>query len=144
MPVHRLIYSIFALVSCLSAFISVMFDTFHKPEYVHIKGLVFGITGVGNGLTILHSFYYSLYASPENDYMPINASYAGAILVGALYLSGLMFYIKKFPERYFPKTFDIWFNSHTIFHLFVFLAAVSHYFTLHYMFNIRNELKCIN
>lgn len=50
--------------------------------------------------------------------------FIGAIIMGILYLTGLFFYIKKIPERYCPKKFDIWFNSHTIFHIFVFIAAV--------------------
>lgn len=44
--------------------------------------------------------------------------------MGSTYLIGLFFYIKKVPERLIPKKFDIWFNSHTIFHICVFIGAI--------------------
>jgi len=47
--------------------------------------------------------------------------------MGVLYLTGAYFYVKKIPEKYHPKKFDIWLNSHTIFHIFVFFAAGEFY-----------------
>ena len=50
--------------------------------------------------------------------------------MGALYLIGASFYINKIPEKYYPKLFDVWLNSHTIFHCFVFAAALEFYFVV--------------
>lgn len=57
--------------------------------------------------------------------------------MGAIYIAGALCYIVHFPERFFPGKFDIWFNSHSIFHIFVFLAAMSFYFTLEKAFEMR-------
>lgn len=77
--------------------------------------------GLGNGLSIFHAFYIFRTHHKITDFDPV---FVGAAIMGVLYLTGLFFYIKKIPERFYPKKFDIWFNSHTIFHLFVFVAAV--------------------
>ena len=83
--------------------------------------MIFGALGLGNGLSFFHAFYILRYKHniSEFDYV-----FLGAVVMGALYLTGLFFYIKKIPERFWPRKFDIWFNSHTIFHIFVFVAAV--------------------
>ena len=98
-----------------------MSEKLHKKEFTYIKGLIFGALGLGNGLSIFHAFYIFRVRYQMKDFDPV---FTGAVIMGALYLTGLFFYIKKIPERFWPKKFDIWFNSHTIFHVFVFVAAV--------------------
>jgi channel protein (hemolysin III family) len=48
-------------------------------------------------------------------------------MVGIMYLIGAMIYLKRFPEKYWPGTFDFVFASHQIWHFLVFLAALLHY-----------------
>jgi len=45
---------------------------------------------------------------------------------GILYAVGAIIYALKVPERIFPKTFDIWLQSHTIFHWMILAAACLH------------------
>lgn len=63
--------------------------------------------------------------------------------MGVIYLSGTVFYVKKIPEKYYPKKFDIWLNSHTIFHIFVFIAAFEFFLTLYQLSIERSKLHCI-
>ncbi|KAF1845089.1 hemolysin-III channel protein-like protein Izh2 [Cucurbitaria berberidis CBS 394.84] len=35
------------------------------------------------------------------------------------YLTGVIFYITRFPEKRYPETFDIWGSSHQVFHIVV-------------------------
>lgn len=51
------------------------------------------------------------------------------ILLG-LYAAGAVFYITKFPESKYPGKFDIWFSSHQLWHTFVVLAALWHYYAI--------------
>ena len=46
---------------------------------------------------------------------------------GILYAIGAITYALKIPERFFPETFDIWMQSHTIFHWYVVAAALLHF-----------------
>ena len=45
---------------------------------------------------------------------------------GTTYAVGAIIYALKIPERCFPKTFDIWLQSHTIFHWMILFAAILH------------------
>jgi adiponectin receptor len=49
------------------------------------------------------------------------------LLTASLYLIGAALYAARIPERIFPGKFDIWFQSHQIFHVFVVAAAYAHY-----------------
>ncbi len=72
---------------------------------------------------------------PAIHYIIINGWYkvftVGAffwfILTGALYIIGAYLYAARIPEKWFPGKFDIWFQSHQIFHVFVVAAAFVHY-----------------
>jgi adiponectin receptor len=53
----------------------------------------------------------------------------GFFLVCFFYVGGMLIYILQVPERWFPGHFDMWFNSHQIWHVFVVAACVTHFFT---------------
>ncbi|SCU91146.1 LAFA_0F02102g1_1 [Lachancea sp. 'fantastica'] len=48
------------------------------------------------------------------------------ILEGVFYILGAVLYGTRIPERLVPGTFDIWGNSHQIFHVLVVVAALCH------------------
>jgi adiponectin receptor len=52
----------------------------------------------------------------------------GVALMFLLYGAGLLFYLLRIPERWYPGHFDYWLNSHQIWHMFVLGAAVCHFF----------------
>ncbi|KAF2844643.1 hemolysin-III channel protein-like protein Izh2 [Plenodomus tracheiphilus IPT5] len=49
-----------------------------------------------------------------------------AIGMGLFYGMGVIFYITRFPEKYFPEKFDIWGASHQIFHILVVMGQVTY------------------
>ena len=50
------------------------------------------------------------------------------ILCGAFYITGAVIYAKKWPEKGNRNKYDIFGNSHNIFHTFVLLGALSSFF----------------
>ena len=64
---------------------------------------------------------------------PVNATtqymYIGVLLMFLLYGTGVVIYASNFPERFAPGRFDVWLMSHQIWHYFVLMAAIVHYFT---------------
>lgn len=52
----------------------------------------------------------------------------GVVLMVLLYCGGVVFYVTQFPENKFPGHFDFWLSSHQIWHFFVSMAALVHYF----------------
>lgn len=125
-------------ITCFVAFVVTLFDFIHTPEYNMIKGCMFGAVGLTNGLSILFNVFQIAYFPRSHDF-PLGYFHLGTVFMGILYLTGLYFYVNKVPEKYCPHTFDIWFNSHTIFHIFVFAAAIEYFFILHYAYNLRKN-----
>lgn len=119
-----------------------MCDFIHKIEYAHLKGVIFAIIGVLNGGSMCHSIYYGLKMNWLDD-IPFGLSHFGIFITGVLYLTGVTFYINRIPEKYYPKKFDIWLNSHSIFHMFVFLAAVEFFFVMLYLSKERAKYHCV-
>lgn len=50
---------------------------------------------------------------------------AHALGMGACYGTGVVFYITRFPEKYYPEKFDIWGASHQIFHVVVVMGQIT-------------------
>ncbi|CAF3918052.1 unnamed protein product [Rotaria sordida] len=50
------------------------------------------------------------------------------LIVATLYVIGASLYAARIPERLAPGLFDIWFQSHQLFHVFVVAAACVHYY----------------
>lgn len=49
-------------------------------------------------------------------------------------------YQARWPERSFPGSFDIWGSSHQIFHMFVLLAAATHFYGMAKAFDSHHVL----
>jgi adiponectin receptor len=62
--------------------------------------------------------------------------------MGAFYIIGVMIYIARFPEKYYPGKFDLMGSSHNIWHFFVLAAAISHYFGSLGFYHTRQWLTC--
>lgn len=143
-PVIRDTYSFVLLVACLTVFFVSLGDRIQKHCNAKYKGLMFAFLGISNLIPLTHLYVLSFEASAENDNMPFNIAFIGILLMGGLYLFGLLIYVAKFPEKFYPRRFDIWLNSHTIWHLFVLAAAVVHLFNVIYMYEQRKHIHCTN
>jgi adiponectin receptor len=128
---------------CFGVFFISLGDDIHLEKNVHWKSSMYAGLGLINLVPMMHMIVLSFYAGPENDYIPPNICFFLLFLMAALYLGGLAIYSYRFPERFYPKTFDIWLNSHTIWHVFVFLAALTHYINLLYIYESRQALPCV-
>jgi adiponectin receptor len=111
---------------CVLGFVGLVgpfYSFWTTPEFKTYKMLVYTFM-VGSGVfPIIH----------VNFIMPVSSSApfaTGMALELLLYLTGMLIYIFKAPERFFPGRFDIWFHSHQVWHVFVLLAAMVHFFTV--------------
>jgi adiponectin receptor len=143
MPLLRNFYNTLSFIFCFSVFIVSLGDKIHTIPYIKWKAFMYGGLGITNFFPYIHIFVLALKSSPENDYLPFNASYWWILLMGILYLGGLTIYTLRIPERFFPKTFDIWLNSHTIWHLCVFFAALAHFKSILVVYNVRLHKPCM-
>ena len=141
-PILQRIYSIVIGVFCAIVFTVSMGETIHKPSYLRWKSLMYAGLGLSNLVPIVHIIVFCCRANAQNRHIPLNSTLILLALMATLYLVGLVFYTYRIPERFWPNVFDIWFNSHTIWHLFVFAAAVTHFGGVIMLFNARVDIPC--
>ncbi|CAF0732909.1 unnamed protein product [Adineta steineri] len=100
-----------------------MWDKFNSPEYRVYRALLFITFGVFGFIPTCH---YILRFGVEHAFTAGATQYL--LLVAALYGTGACIYAIRIPERLAPGVFDIWFQSHQLFHIFVVVAACVHYY----------------
>ncbi|XP_054725973.1 adiponectin receptor protein [Anastrepha obliqua] len=118
----KVIYlSVVCVLGSLSIIVS-LWDKFSEPGLRPLRAGVFMSFGLSG---IIPAIHYSLM---EGWFSQISqASLGWLILMGLLYILGALLYALRVPERWFPGKFDIWFQSHQLFHILVIAAAFVHY-----------------
>lgn len=118
----RITYLCVEIVLGLTSIIISLWPRFGEPKYRFLRAGVFLSFGLSGVVPAVH------YSVQEGWIKALDqASLGWLILMGMLYIIGTMFYALRIPERFFPGKFDIWFQSHQIFHVFVVAAAFVHY-----------------
>ncbi|KFA65934.1 hypothetical protein S40285_02394 [Stachybotrys chlorohalonatus IBT 40285] len=98
-------------------------DKFRHPEFRAYRAMMFVALGLSGVVPVIHGVRLYGYQALE-DRMSISL----IILHGAMYIFGAFLYAVRWPERRSPGSYDIWGNSHQIFHMFVLLAAATHFY----------------
>jgi len=94
-------------------------------RYRVLRTWLFVCLGLSGILPLLHNF--SLH-SLQDFLSSSSLEYTAAM--GASYLIGALLYASQVPESFLPGKFDLFFNSHQIFHFCVLLSAILHYIGL--------------
>jgi len=76
---------------------------FATPRYRPVKGVLYITLGLLAGLPVLHVFIY------KNEFFNPSCYFA---VMGFCYIFGACIYMLRFPEKYFPGTFDYFGSSH--------------------------------
>ena len=142
MPKLRNFYCAFIFVNSFVTFGFSITDWINRVETLKWKSLMFASLGLSSIIPMTHLLILAMYANPENDYMPATRCFLYLVLMGAMYLGGLAIYATRVPERFYPKVFDIWLNSHTIWHVIVFFAALLHFYNLFLVYQLRLTRPC--
>ncbi|KYM80866.1 hypothetical protein ALC53_08679 [Atta colombica] len=122
----KLIYLSVVVVLGITSIVVSLWERFGEPNYRPLRAGVFMGFGLSGFLMFVIPAVH--YAVAEGWFKAISqASLGWLILMGCLYILGALFYALRVPERFFPGKFDIWFQSHQIFHVLVIAAAFVHY-----------------
>ncbi|XP_017058664.1 LOW QUALITY PROTEIN: adiponectin receptor protein [Drosophila ficusphila] len=118
----KVIYlSVVCVLGVLSIVVS-LWDKFSEPGLRPLRAGVFMSFGLSGVIPAVH------YSIMEGWFSQMSrASLGWLILMGLLYILGALLYALRVPERWFPGKFDIWGQSHQIFHILVIAAAFVHY-----------------
>lgn len=115
-------YLVLIFILGTSCIVVSLWDKFSEPEFRGIRAGMFIALGLSGVIPALH------FVITDGFYHAVNyASLGWLSLMAVLYIVGALIYAFRVPERIFPGKFDIWFQSHQIFHIFVLAAAFVHY-----------------
>jgi len=117
----------------LGPVIMTFFPVLFEERFSYHRAAMFVAIGISVATPVFHF-------SIAHGTIPVFAQYAA--LGGAFYIIGATFYGSKFPECKFPGKCDIWCQSHSIFHIWVVLGALTHYRALHILYEWRILNRC--
>ncbi|KAH7241560.1 mPR-like GPCR protein [Fusarium tricinctum] len=145
--VPALYYGFFCLPNLMTAYLWVIcilgtgcglvswIERFRTPTWRPYRTAMFIGLGVSGVVPVIHgSCIYGLQGLEER------MSLSWVVLHGAMYIFGAVLYAARWPERSAPGSFDIWGNSHQIFHVFVILAAVTHFYGMAKAFDYHHTI----
>ncbi|ESN92092.1 hypothetical protein HELRODRAFT_89896 [Helobdella robusta] len=121
-PLPRTIYMVAIFVLGTTCIVVSMWDKFATAKFRPVRAGVFIALGLSGVIPAMH--FVIKYGLWEGVY---NAALGWLVLMAFLYIGGAVIYAVRIPERFWPGRFDIWCQSHQIFHLFVVAAAFIHY-----------------
>jgi adiponectin receptor len=142
-PISENIYFYLSLVFSVLGFVSVILKNVYNKKFLFSQETTLTIMVGVNFLSMIHIIIMGFLASETNDLMPFNLSLFLIFLSGIFFFIAISFFLSSFPEKYFPRIFDIWLNSHTIWHIFVFVGFLTFYFSLQVMYNTRLYKPCL-
>lgn len=123
MPVVRAAYLTAITSLGFLGLVGPFFSFFSSLSFYWPRLLLYSSLAAVGVLPGMH-FYFGL---PVNELtQPMCES---LFLMLLIYLVGMLIYVFKVPERWYPGAFDLWMHSHQLWHFFVLAAAVLHYFT---------------
>ncbi|KAH9904944.1 hemolysin-III channel protein-like protein Izh2 [Xylariomycetidae sp. FL2044] len=137
-PCHHGLQTVYWTVTTVLAALCSL-ATFHPsiggPHMGHVRAVLFGAFGFGSFLApILQGIMIAGLAEQSRR---IGLGWIGvtALCNGA----GVITYAVKFPERYWPRTFDIWGASHQVMHVMVVFAALAYTKALFQAFDFHHQ-----
>ncbi|KAK7304131.1 hypothetical protein RJT34_15199 [Clitoria ternatea] len=119
-PHIRLIYLSSITVLGVLAIITLLAPSLSSPSFRFFRATLFFSMGFSGVVPAVHALV-SHWGHPQ-----VLVALGFEVLMGVLYGTGAVFYVRRIPERWKPGVFDIAGHSHQIFHVFVLLGALTH------------------
>ena len=122
----------------LGCIIVSLMDRFGERQYLQYRAALFLGDGLSALLPAVHWLTREAYHQGKEDFLQKN-HWPGILLaiMGGSYTFGGLLYMFRVPERFAPGRFDLWFNSHQLFHLMVVAGALFYYHSLTQIMHLR-------
>lgn len=121
-PIPMTIYLFMISVLGVAAIVVSLWDKFAQPQYRPLRVAIFIAMGLSSVVPAFH-----ILITDGFSYLINEGSLLWLLLMGVLYIFGALLYATRTPERCFPGKFDLWLQSHQLFHMFVVAAAIVHF-----------------
>ena len=113
-----------------------MIPKFGEPSYRSVRAGLFVIIGIASAYPLIQFIAF-------RDHLTMAEFPAfNWVLGGALYIFGALVYSIRFPESWYPGKFDLCGHSHNLWHCFVLLAAIAHYYGSLEIYHLRRHFQC--
>ena len=110
-----------ATASALGCAISTMKPQFRSPTYRVMRSAMFALLGLSAFVPVVHGIILNGW-EVQNRRMAITYFLGLGLLNG----TGTVIYAARLPEKWYPRTFDVYGSSHQIMHVLVACGALSH------------------
>ena len=94
---------------------------FRTPTYRVMRSVMFALLGLSAFVPVVHGIMLNGW-EVQNRRMAITYFLGLGLLNG----TGTIIYAARFPEKWYPRSFDIYGSSHQIMHVLVACGALSH------------------
>lgn len=137
-PNLRIFYFALATFFAIGCLIVSLCDRFGEPNYHPYRAALFLGDGLAGILPGIHWAISEIHKQGFSKFIKLNHQ-PGLLLamMGATYSIGGLLYGLKLPEKYFPGRFDLWLNSHQIFHILVIVGGLLYYHSIIGIMKIR-------
>ncbi|KAF9543298.1 hypothetical protein EC957_001025 [Mortierella hygrophila] len=133
--VERWVFLAFSLGMGIVGCILPLYPFFDLPSFRYFRIFIFlGMACSG----VVPLAYVAYMKGPLNTWNFI----APFCKSGVAYLTGLLFYGHRFPEKQFPGVFDRWGHSHQVWHVAVVAGIYYHYMAMVHFYNSRYSFGC--
>ncbi|KAG6662533.1 heptahelical transmembrane protein 1-like [Carya illinoinensis] len=120
---------IFTIATMLSPALS-------SGKYRGFRALLFSSMGLFGIIPAIHAVFVN-WGNPQR-----NATLAYEAAMAVSYLTGVLVYVSRVPERWKPGWFDLAGHSHQIFHVLVVMGALAHYGASLHILDAQYAITC--
>ena len=117
----QLAYNSLTTATAIAAAVFTLQPRFRTPAYRTSRFLMYCVLGSSLFIPAIHGVIVNGW-SVQNERMSLQY-FLG---LGILNFGGAAIYAVRIPERWYPRSFDIWGSSHQIMHVLVVCGALSH------------------
>ncbi|TYZ69019.1 hypothetical protein PybrP1_006503 [[Pythium] brassicae (nom. inval.)] len=121
-PWARRIYLTAITAMAALTFAVTLVPAFATPKYLVFRTGIFLSLGFFGFVPVSHLVWRFGLFDPH-----VTVMIGPLLLMGLLYTLGAVIYATRFPERFYPGRFDVWFSSHQLWHICVVAAALVHF-----------------
>ena len=119
-PQLRTLYWILSTIFAVASAVFTLRPKFRQPAYRRARFYMYTFLGASTFFPIIHGLF--IYGYDEVNRRMSLDHFLG---LGVLNFSGAVIYAARIPERWFPRTFDVWGSSHQLMHVLVVVGAMS-------------------
>ena len=102
----KIIYTCVTLVLCAASVIVSFYDKFSDAHYRHVRAIVFTSYALSSLVPAIH--WYLTHGGLTQLATAFHSAIFFIFLMATLYITGVLFYALRIPERFYPGKFDLY------------------------------------